>query len=240
MTTTDPSWSEGLQAFVAEAPVARAPHVRFLRSAVEGLAPGARILDVGAGDAPYRELFDAYDYLTNDWTGTQHVPDRPYDLVAPAHDLGLPDSSVDAVVCTQVLEHLPEPWVAVEEFRRVLVPGGRVVITAPLTWYLHELPHDYYRFTSYGLAHLLQRAGFHRLDVQPMNDSPATIAELLRHLRWTLGKVGDGRDEARSIVGEVVASLGEAVEQLSWLDTEMLMPISFSAVAFVPLTDVGG
>jgi len=147
----------------------------------------------------------------------------------------VPDGSFDAVVCTQVLEHLPEPWVAVEEFRRVLVPGGRVIITAPLTWYLHELPHDYYRFTAYGLAHLLHRAGFHRLDVQPMNDSPATLAELLRHLRWTLGQVGDGLDEARAIAGEVIASLGAAVERLSWLDTQMLLPISFSAVAYVPL-----
>lgn len=234
MTPSDPAWSPRLQAFVDEAPVARAPHVAFLRSALEGLAPGARILDVGAGDAPYRELFSDFDYVTNDWAGTEHEPDLPYDLIAPAHDLPAPDASFDAIVCTQVLEHLPEPWVAVEEFRRLLVPGGRVIITAPLTWYLHELPHDYYRFTAYGLAHLLQRAGFHEVDVQPMNDSPATIAELLRHLRWTLGEVGDGRDEARAIAGEVVAGLAAAVERLSWLDTQRLMPISFSAIAFVP------
>ena len=224
--------SDQLRAFVDEAPAARRPHVQFLHSALEGLAPGARVLDVGAGDAPYREIFESFDYVTNYWAGTEHVPDRPYDIVAPAHALPVEDGSFDAVVCTQVLEHLPEPWVAVEEFHRVLAPGGRVVITAPLTWFLHELPHDYYRFTAYGLAHLLSRAGFQDIDVQPMNDSPATIAELLRHLRWVLGRADDGRDDARAVAGEVVAGLAEAVDRLSWLDTQRLLPISFSAVAF--------
>lgn len=223
--------SPALQAFVDEAPAAREPHVRFLQQAVSDLPDGARVLDVGAGDAPYRELFDRFDYLTSDWEGTEHVADRPYDIVAQAHDLPLDDDSLDAVVCTQVLEHLPEPWVAVEEFHRVLRPGGRVIITAPLTWYLHELPHDYYRFTAYGLAHLLQRAGFADVQVEPMNDSPATIAELLRQLKWFLGEPGDDRQMARGVGGDVVAGLADARDKLSWLDTRRLLPISFSAVA---------
>lgn len=223
--------SDQLRAFVDEAPAARVPHVDFLRSALEALPPGARVLDVGAGDAPYRELFENFEYVTNDRAGIEHVPDRPFDIVAPAHDLPVPDRTFDAVVCTQVLEHLPEPWVAVEEFHRVLVPGGHVILTAPLTWYLHELPHDYYRFTAYGLAHLLHRAGFRDVDVQPMNDSASTIAELLRHLRWVLGQADDGFDNARGVAGEVIAGLAEAVDRLAWLDTQRLLPISFSAVA---------
>lgn len=229
--TDQADMSDQLRTFVDEAPVARRPHLDFLRSAVADLAPGARVLDVGAGDAPYRELFDGFDYVTNDWAGTEHVPDRPFDIVAPADALPVQDASFDAVVCTQVLEHLPEPWVAVEEFHRILVPHGRVIITAPLTWYLHELPHDYYRFTAYGLAHLLRRAGFRDVDVQPLNDSPSTIAELLRHLRWVLGRANDGRDDARGVAGEVVAGLAEAVESVSWLDTQKWLPISFAAVA---------
>lgn len=225
------SLSPALQAFVDEAPAARLPHVRFLRQAVSDLPDGARVLDVGAGDAPYRELFDRFTYLTSDWEGTEHVADVPYDIVAQAHDIPLEDDSLDAIVCTQVLEHLPEPWVAVEEFHRLLRPGGKVIITAPLTWYLHELPHDYYRFTAYGLAHLLTRAGFADVEVEPMNDSPATLAELLRQLRWFLGDPGDERQMARGVGGDVVAGLADALDMLSWLDTRRLLPISFSAVA---------
>jgi len=224
--------SARLQAFVDEAPAARLPHVQFLRKAVADLPDGAKVLDVGAGDAPYRELFDRFEYLTNDWAGTEHVADQPYDIVAEAHDLPVDDGTFDALLCTQVLEHLPEPWIAVEEFQRVLRPGGKVIITAPLTWFLHELPHDYYRFTPYGLAHLLRRAGFTDIEVEPMNDSPSTVAELLRQLRWFLGQPDDDRQMARGVAGEVVGGLADAVEQLSWLDTQWYLPISFSAVAF--------
>lgn len=232
--------SDELRAFVAEAPVARGPHVTFLREAMAGLAPGARVLDVGAGDAPYRELFAGFHYVTSDWEGTSHVPDAPYDLVAQAHDLPVEDASFDAVVCTQVLEHLPEPWLALEEFHRVLRPGGRVVVTAPLTWYLHELPHDYWRFTAYGLRHLLERAGFERIDIRPMNDSPSTIAELLRHLRWILGTPEDGHEQSRGTAGTLLAQLAGVLEETAWLDSQWLLPISFSAIGFRAPADVDG
>lgn len=226
--------SEALRAFVAEAPAAREPHVAFLRQAAATLAPGARVLDVGAGEAPYRELFAGTDYRTSDWAGTTHTPDVAVDVVAPADDLPLEDDSLDAVVCTQVLEHTPEPWRVLEEFARVIRPGGTVILTAPLTWYLHELPHDYYRFTAYGLAHLLHRAGFVDVDVQPMNDSVSTVAELLRHLRWIIGSPEDGHEGSRGTAGVLLAELAGVVDQAAWLDSQWLMPISFSAVARVP------
>lgn len=234
MSGVETGLSEALRTFVAEAPVARGPHIDFLVEALADLPPGARILDVGAGESPYRELFDGFTYLTNDWAGTTHQPDVPVDVVAPAHDLPLDDDSLDAVVCTQVLEHTPEPWAVLEEFARVIRPGGKVVVTAPLTWYLHELPHDYYRFTAYGLAHLLSRAGFVEVEVRPMNDSASTLAELLRQLRWNLGTADDDRRQSRETAGVLAAELSAVLEKCAWLDTQWLLPISFSATARVP------
>lgn len=229
--------STELQTFIAEAPTARAPHVSFLREAIEGLADGSLIIDVGAGQAPYRELFARHDYRTTDWAGTSHAPTTPVDYVAPAHDLPLETSSVDAVVCTQVLEHIADPVDALVEFRRVLRPGGRLIVTVPLTWYLHETPHDYYRYTAYGLRHVLEKAGFVDIDIQPMNDSPSTIGALLRHVRWILGSADDGMDDRRAAAGDLLAQAAAMVESVGWLDTQWLLPVSFSAVAHADRED---
>ncbi|MBD3923749.1 methyltransferase domain-containing protein [Nocardioides cavernae] len=232
--------SPELAAFVAQAPAAREPHVPFLRAAVEGLAPGSLVLDVGAGEAPYRELFSAFDYRTTDWAGSFYTPSHGVDYVAPAHDMPLDDDSVDAVVCTQVLEHVAEPVEVLVELRRVLRPGGRLIVTAPLTWYLHELPHDYYRYTAYGLRHVLAKAGFAEIDIHPMNDSPSTIGALLREARWLLGSAEtDGLDERRVAAGDLLAQAATMVESIGWLDTQWLMPISFSATARNPQETAG-
>ncbi len=226
--------SNALAAFVAEAPVVREAHVRFLHSAAASLPAGSRILDVGAGDAPYRELFDGHTYITSDWSESFYRPEQAPDIVAPAHDIPLPDSDLDAIVCTQVLEHVPEPRQVLQEFARALKPGGRVWITTPFVWYLHELPHDYYRYTSYGLAHLLQTSGFADIDCQPMNDSPHTMSQLLRHLGWLLGTAEDGRDERRVMAGDLAAKLSHVLEEIGYLDTQWLLPVSFSATARMP------
>lgn len=226
--------SPQLRAFIAESPVAREPHVTFLREALDGLAEGSTVLDVGAGDAPYRELFADHDYRTTDWGGTFYTPTTPVDLVAPAHDLPLETGSIDAVVCTQVLEHLAEPVAALEEFRRVLRPDGRLVVTVPLTWYVHEAPHDYYRYTPYGLRHVMEKAGFKAVDIRPLNDSPSTIAALLHHLRWILGSTDDGLDERRIAAGDLMAQAAAMVESIGWLDTQWLLPVSYGATARGP------
>ncbi len=57
------------------------------------------------------------------------------------------------------LEHLPEPGLALAEIARTLEPGGRLLIAAPHEWEVHQAPHDYFRYTRYGLQYLLERAG---------------------------------------------------------------------------------
>lgn len=231
--------SPQLRSFIAESPVAREPHVAFLRESLADLPPGSTVLDVGAGDAPYRELFAAHDYVTTDWGGTFYAPETPVDLVAPAHDMPLETGSVDAVVCTQVLEHVAEPVVALQEFRRVLRPSGALVVTVPLTWYLHEVPNDFYRYTPFGLRHVMEKAGFESIDIRPMNDSPSTIAALLRHLRWILGSADDGRDEQRIAAGDLLAQAATMVQSVGWLDTQWLLPVSYAATARAPGTGEG-
>jgi SAM-dependent methyltransferase len=208
--------------------------VEFLRRAAIELGAGATILDVGAGDAPYRELFDGLQYVTCDWAESPYRPPIPPDIVAPAHDIPVNASSFDAVVCTQVLEHVAEPWLVLEEFHRVIRPGGRLWLTTPLVWFLHEEPHDYYRYTSHGLRYLLARAGFEAIEVTPMNDAFTTVAELLEDLGFLMGEGHDGYDEQRGLIALTMKKLADLVDSFANFDTRRILPISFAAVATRP------
>lgn len=116
-----------------------------------------RLLDVGCGGKPYRELFAPYvqSYVGVD-RDAQHS--RP-DVVAQALDLPFDAATFDTVLATQVLEHVPHPDRMLHEISRVLKPTGHLILTAPQYWRLHEIPYDYYRFTHYGLRHLVTACG---------------------------------------------------------------------------------
>lgn len=126
---------------------------------------GAYVLDAGAGNSPYRELFSHTHYETADF---QQV-DKQYSQTTYVCDLqAIPveDDRFDFIVFNQVMEHLPEPARVLQELRRVLKPGGKMIYTAPLFYEEHEQPYDFYRYTQYGVRHLMEGVGFHilRLD----------------------------------------------------------------------------
>ncbi|MFL5885769.1 MAG: class I SAM-dependent methyltransferase, partial [Thermoleophilaceae bacterium] len=155
-----------LAEFVAELPHERGPIVVFVRRAAASIPAGSRVLDAGAGDAPYRELFRHVDYVTADWPNSVHEGAQQSDVVASLDDLPLDDATFDAVVCTQVLEHLEEPLTVLRELARVSKPGATLWITVPLVWPIHEAPFDFFRYTPYSLASLLTRSGFADVDVR--------------------------------------------------------------------------
>jgi SAM-dependent methyltransferase len=80
---------------------------------------------------------------------------RP-DVLGDAHALPFADGSFDGAVLIETLEHLPAPWIALEEIRRVLRDGGRLVGSVAFVYQIHGDPHDFYRYTSEGLRHLLR------------------------------------------------------------------------------------
>jgi SAM-dependent methyltransferase len=83
-------------------------------------------------------------------------PARKPDVVADAHALPFPDASFELVLCTEVLEHLVNPPQAIAEMYRVLTPGGTLILTTRFVYPLHDAPHDYFRFTRFGLEKLLE------------------------------------------------------------------------------------
>lgn len=90
------------------------------------------------------------------------------DAMARLEELPFSDTSFDHVISIVVLEHTAEPARVLEEFRRVLRPGGTVHLVVPHMWEEHQRPHDYFRFTSHGIRYLLERAGFRVRRVDPI------------------------------------------------------------------------
>ena len=139
-----------------------------------------RVLDVGAGHQPFRAFLPAdTDYLALDV-----VPMTGNQVVASALALPFREATFEGVLCTEVLEHVPEPAQALAEIYRVLKPGGRAYITVPMTWGLHYEPHDYYRFTRYGIAYLARRVG---LEVQEIGQIGGLFTTFLARLEDVVG-----------------------------------------------------
>jgi SAM-dependent methyltransferase len=119
------------------------------------------VYDLGCGVRPYEHdiMRTATGYVGIDWSNTPH--ELQADIVADLNEpLPVPDAVADTVVSFQVLEHLKAPQVMLNEAHRILVPGGGIVLTVPFQWWVHEAPHDYFRFTRHGLEHLFDTAGF--------------------------------------------------------------------------------
>ena len=170
-----------LAAFVAESPIQRGPIAHAVAAAAVALPTGARVLDAGAGTAPYRPLFAHCEYVTQDWPGTVHDAARGADIVADLHHLPVGAHRFDFVLCTEVLEHVADPARVLTELHRVLRPGGTLLVTVPFVGQLHEEPHDHWRFTCYGLDGLLADAGFADGDVRPLTGYWSTLAHVMRH-----------------------------------------------------------
>jgi SAM-dependent methyltransferase len=134
---------------------------RFVRDAAAALPPGSTVLDAGAGECVYKPFFAHCEYQSVDLAvGEERWNYAHLDYVAPLDALPMADGTYDAVLCTQVLEHVPNPGDCLRELQRVLKTGGRLFLTVPMAHPEHQAPHDYYRYTSFGLRYLLDHAGF--------------------------------------------------------------------------------
>jgi SAM-dependent methyltransferase len=108
-----------------------------------------------------RPLIDAVDYKVLD-----PVPDYHPDIIGDIHELPFPDDSIDAIICKAVLEHVKNPFKAVDEMHRVLKPGGYCFVFVPFLYYYHPMKGyygDYWRFTSDGMQELFK--GFARFEI---------------------------------------------------------------------------
>ena len=159
---------------------------RFLARAGQTVEPSELVLDAGAGRAPYRDLFAHARYETADFLAVKGKRYVQPDYVCDLAEIPVEDARFDHVLLTQVLEHLPEPARVLGELHRVLKPGGTLWLTAPFFYAEHERPYDFYRYTQYGLRHLLESAGFEVLEVEWMEGYLGTLSYQARLMSRSL------------------------------------------------------
>jgi SAM-dependent methyltransferase len=172
------------------------------------LGHGVHILDVGCGPQPYRALFTD---LAATYDGSDVVPGPSVRYVCPAEALEVADESYDLVLCTQVLHLLRSPQRALEEFMRVLVPGGYVFATTHGVYPYHPGPRDYWRWTQDGLPALVEDVvGLELVELVAHGGSGATFAMIvntpIRELGRALGseRIGAPIIALVNVVGALV------------------------------------
>jgi len=135
----------------------------------------ALTLDLGCGRASYKKYFP--NRIGFDVRSGPEV-----DVVGDAHKLPFENEKFDNILCTEVLEHLHSPYIAISEMKRVLKQGGKLILTTRFIFPLHDIPHDYYRFTKYGLKYLFK--DWELLELREESNTIEGIAVLLQRIGY--------------------------------------------------------
>jgi SAM-dependent methyltransferase len=149
---------------------------------------GGRALDIGSSESPYREWVARRGFRleTLDIDG-ESQPDH----VGTAEETGLADETFDLVLCTQVLEHVPHPWMALAEIRRILRPGGHLIASVPHVWFYHPHPGDFWRFTQEGVLQACDDACLELIELRAQGGTALTMVQCANFMLYgVLGRLG--------------------------------------------------
>jgi SAM-dependent methyltransferase len=178
------------------------------------VAPGSRVLDVGAGTAPYKDLFKHCEYMAQDFSqydGYKGVEGQyaEIDYVSDIAQIPVPDASFDVILCTEVLEHVPCPIDALREMSRITKPNGRLFITAPLGSGLHQEPYHFYGgYTDHWYRKFLADFGCDVVTIEPNRGFFAHLGQECARFKWQFERLqldhGGYEDEIIRMMGDLL------------------------------------
>lgn len=157
------------------------------------LPAGAKVLDAGAGEARHRAAFPKQRYIGVDLAvGDSQWDYTGIEALANLDSLPFRDGSFEAAINIVTLEHVQQPQQVLCEIARVLKPGARLLVVVPQEWEVHQSPHDFFRYTRYGLRLLLNQAGFEIIRLEPIGGIFRVLSRRLLNslqIAWWLAPV---------------------------------------------------
>ena len=175
----------------------------WLRKTLSALPQGARILDACAGELRNRPLCGHLTYVSQDFCQyegrgdgkglqTSNWDTSRIDVVCDITAIPQQDAAFDAILCSEVLEHVPDPTKALDEFARLLKPGGKLILTAPFASLVHFAPYHYCSgFSRYWYEHHLTQRGFQIKELTPNGDWFTYCQQELMRLGGMARRYGD-------------------------------------------------
>jgi SAM-dependent methyltransferase len=181
--------------------LARKPIEKAVQDFARLFDTGKKILDVGCGEKPYAH------YFTCQYVGLGSFQKSKADVIADAWNTEFPDNSFDGILLNQSLEHIEKTAETIREVKRILKPGGRVLVTVPQTMPNHGYPlssqkapyqnfdtgqmrywkEDYWRFTKFGLVSL-----FRDFTIEKAVESNSYVTTLIQLWNYFLASFGLG------------------------------------------------
>ncbi len=149
---------------------------KFVENSAVKLKNGSNILDAGAGPCPYKSFFNHCHYESTDFVDKY----KCLNFVCNLSEIPKKEQTYDAILNTEVLEHVEDPQKVINEMYRILKIGGRIFLTTPQSWRIHQAPYNYFYFTKYGLNSLFEKAGFSKIKIMPMGGYFWFLADVLR------------------------------------------------------------
>lgn len=138
-----------------------------------------RLLDFGCGSKPYKEIIDVQEYIGLDLKESGHChKNEQVDIYYDGKTIPFDDNHFASIFSSEVFEHVFNLDQVLSELHRVIKPGGHMLITIPFVWYEHEIPYDFARYTSFGIEHLLKRAGFEIIAVEKTTNYVETVIQM--------------------------------------------------------------
>jgi ubiquinone/menaquinone biosynthesis C-methylase UbiE len=167
---------------------------------------GDHVFDAGAGDGHWRKRIPKdIQYTSMDLgVGDSNVDYSHLDIKGDLSKIPLETASVDVIMCIQVLEHVPQPWLVLKEFSRILKPGGYAFISLPHSVPLHQEPYDFYRYTKHGVRYLLTENDFDVEFIIPQLGNASKIANDMRMTGIELKQKGSVWGYAYKLLAKVI------------------------------------